>query len=107
MLQTRTEQGKRTCDACLQVLMRIQELNSEDSPAWFTRLCKDLPTLKKQDVLHAINTLTDWVFIYGEYGETEKGRAGRIYFIDEISPLEFQPYDSQSKLLKKILSVSR
>ena len=33
-------------------------------------------------VSNALDTLTDWGIIDGEYGETENGRAGYLYRID-------------------------
>lgn len=50
---------------------------------WFSKLvdeCKDY--VSKNTVSEALDTLMDWIIIAGEYGATEKGRAGYLYYID-------------------------
>jgi hypothetical protein len=50
---------------------------------WFTKLIDLLQDyMDKKVVSHAMDTLDDWMIIYGEYGATEKGHAGRLYYID-------------------------
>ena len=50
---------------------------------WFSKLVELVKDyMDKITVSHSINTLCDWMIIYGEYGETEKGRAGRLWFIE-------------------------
>lgn len=74
-------------DSNLKVLYKIKELNDSKTPATFTVLCKELPDIKK-DVGQAIEALSDWGLIYGEYGDIGNNRAGRMYFLDELAILQ-------------------
>lgn len=50
---------------------------------WFGKLvdeCKDY--VPKNTVSEALDTLVDWLIIAGEYGATEKGRAGYLWYVD-------------------------
>lgn len=62
-------------------IYHLTEVNKE--PAHLQRIVefvKDYVT--KEDVWHAMDTLDDWMIIYGEYGPTGNGRAGRLHFIE-------------------------
>ena len=49
---------------------------------WFTKLVDLLKDeMSKTTVMKALNTLFDWGIVKAEYGETEKGRAGRLLLI--------------------------
>jgi hypothetical protein len=47
--------------------------------------------MKGKEIMETLYWLEDWVFIYGEYGSIGYDYAGRLYFIDEIAPMVFQP----------------
>lgn len=67
----------------LQVAFKILEYNRKKEPVWTSKLYdifKD--TLTKNQISNCLDILTDWDIIYGEYGETEKGRAGYCYYIN-------------------------
>jgi|WetSurMetagenome_2_1015567.scaffolds.fasta_scaffold27392_2 hypothetical protein len=50
---------------------------------WFSRLVDLLKEyMDKNRVSEALDTLTDWLIIDGEYGATGDGRAGYILYID-------------------------
>jgi len=63
------------------MIYHVTEVKKE--PIWFSKLvdeCKDY--MSKNTVSEALDTLMDWIVIAGEYGATEKGRAGYLYYID-------------------------
>lgn len=63
------------------MIYHVTEVKKE--PIWFSKLVElSKDYMDKITVSHSINTLCDWMIIYGEYGETEKGRAGRLWFIE-------------------------
>jgi len=63
-------------------IYRMTVVNGER--VWFTKLVETLKDkMSKNVVSHAMDTLCDWMLIYGEYGETENGRAGRLFLIDD------------------------
>jgi predicted transcriptional regulator len=65
------------------VACEIYYYNQLKEPIWFTKLVKSLERhMDKTAVSCALDTLTDWMIIYGEYGETENGRAGYLWFVD-------------------------
>lgn len=69
-------------DVPLTVAVKIYEVTEvKKEPIWFTKLCEKLPNIKEHAILMAINTLSDWGIIKGQYGETKKGHAGRLYFV--------------------------
>jgi hypothetical protein len=37
--------------------------------------------MDEKSVSYALDTLTDWLIVYVKYGETERGRAGCLWFI--------------------------
>jgi hypothetical protein len=78
-------------DKYIRTLLKVKELSEKHTPATFTELCSKMTILSKHDVLEALWVLGEWSLIYGEYGSTGKGRAGRIYYIDEMAPMWAQP----------------
>lgn len=52
---------------------------------WFTKLVDVLKDkMSKNEVSHALDTLwLDWGIVESEYGETENGRCGRLFYIDD------------------------
>jgi hypothetical protein len=72
-----------TLDSYLKVACEIWHYNQINEPIHFTKLISSLEKhMDKQTVSHALDTLEDWMIIYGEYGPTEKGRTGRVWFVD-------------------------
>lgn len=67
----------------LKVACEIWHYNVLKQPIWFSKLVSSLAwCVDKNTVSESLDTLTDWVIIYGEYGATEKGRAGYNYYVD-------------------------
>lgn len=66
----------------LQVACEIYRLNKAGENAWFSKLVEIMP-LDKLTISRALDTLTDWMIIYGEYGPSTPGHATYLYFIDE------------------------
>jgi hypothetical protein len=63
------------------MIYHITEIKKER--VWFTKLIDLLSVyMDEHKVSGALDTLTDWVIIDGEYGMTENGRAGYLYYID-------------------------
>lgn len=78
--------NKSQLSSDLQVACEIYHLTQNGGRAWFSKLVETLEgTLDKHQISRAIDTLTDWMIIYGEYGETTKGRASYCYFIDKVA----------------------
>lgn len=62
-------------------IYHLTEVNKE--PAHLSRIIEFVQNyVTKEDVWHAMDTLDDWMIIYGEYGSTGNGRAGRLHFIE-------------------------
>lgn len=83
-------------------IYHITEVKKE--PAWFSKIVdfvKDY--VSKIDVSNAMDTLEDWSIIYGEYGHTEKGRAGRLYFIETHDGGDFRIKELYDKYWKQIV----
>lgn len=56
--------------------------------------------MSKNTVSESLDTLSDWIIIYGEYGSTENGRAGYLYFIDTKDGGDFKIRDLYEKYWK-------
>ena len=56
--------------------------------------------MDKSTISQALDCLTDWMIIYGEYGETEKGRAGYLYFVDTHDGGDFRIKELYEKYWK-------
>jgi predicted transcriptional regulator len=65
------------------VACAIFSFNKKDEKIWFTKLCGSLEKdgIAKSTVLNALKTLFDYGIVKAEYGETEKGRPGRLLFV--------------------------
>jgi hypothetical protein len=67
----------------LKVACEIWHYNQKKEPIWFSKLVESLGwCMDKYEVSHAMNTLEDWLIIFGEYGATSEGRAGRVWYVD-------------------------
>lgn len=66
------------------VAMMIYYLNEvKKEPAHLSRLVEELKDYMDRSVLwQAMDTLEDWLIIYGEYGPIGHGRVGRLYYIE-------------------------
>jgi Zn ribbon nucleic-acid-binding protein len=95
------EQQSRKSHVSFQVLSKIKELTDVKVPASYPNLRHELPNLTETEIHGALMLLEDWVFIYSEHGDIGYGYAGRLYFIDEIAPLEFQPSINQKVTKEK------
>ena len=56
--------------------------------------------MDKNTVSESLDTLTDWLIIAGEYGATENGHAGRLFFIDTHDGGDFTIRDLYEKYWK-------
>jgi hypothetical protein len=85
----------------LKVACEIWHYNVLDEPIWFGKLVTSMVKhVDKIIVSHALDTLEDWVIIYGEHGETEKGHAGRIWYVDTHDEGDFWTRDLYEKYWK-------
>ena len=49
---------------------------------WFTKLAKSLEgEMSQSTVMKSLRRLFDWGIVKAEFGETDKGRAGRLLYI--------------------------
>jgi predicted transcriptional regulator len=71
--------------ADFKVAAEIYEYNYvKKEKVWFNKLVKSLGAKggpSKATIAKSLNALFDWGIIKGEYGETEKGNAGRLLFV--------------------------
>lgn len=68
----------------LKVAAEIYRCNESGEKVWFNRLVdllKEKDGMSKTTVMNALNVLFDWGIVKGEYGETDRGRAGRLLLI--------------------------
>ena len=66
----------------LVVACKIYEYQQESDRVEFAKLVEGLKGLvSKSTILNALDTLSDWGIVKTEFGETEAGRAGRLYYI--------------------------
>jgi len=64
------------------VACEIYKAEANGESIWYTRLVERLKgEVSKNTISDAIDTLFDWGIIRGEYGPTEKGKAGRLFEI--------------------------
>ena len=58
------------------VACEIYHFNFHLERIWFTKLCDFLKTrMSTNDISESLDTLSDWMIVEGNYGETEKGRV--------------------------------
>jgi hypothetical protein len=94
---------KMTCPLSddLKVACEIWHYQAKGERVWFTKLVDSLAwCMDKNTVSHSMDTLCDWMIMYGEYGATEKGRAGRLFFIDTHDDGDFRICDLYEKYWK-------
>lgn len=85
----------------LKVACEIWHYNQLNEPIWFTKLVLSLEKhMDKKAVSHALDTLCDWMIIYGEYGETENGRASYLWYVDTHDGGDFRIRDLYEKCWK-------
>lgn len=74
--------AKNMLSSEFKVASEISRHNDLNKPIWFTKLVKKLSGKASPNTIRgALDTLFDWDIARAEYGETEKGRAGRLYYI--------------------------
>lgn len=68
------------------------EINGE--LIWYNKLVKDLEAeMSKNTVSKALDTLFDWGIIESEYGETQRGKPGKLLRVsDESKPVVAELY---------------
>lgn len=66
---------------------------------WYTKLVQRLKgKLSKNTIAKALDILFDWGIVKAEYGETEKGRAGKLLIIsNEAQPIVRELYSKYWK----------
>ena len=85
------------------LLVAIQIYRTQPK-CWFGKLAEDLSkTMDKHMVSHCLDTLFDWMIVFGEYGETSKGRGGRLLFIDENAEPMIKELDELERQHPQIL----
>ncbi|MBI2938085.1 MAG: hypothetical protein HYY22_07765 [Thaumarchaeota archaeon] len=64
------------------VAAEIYKFNSQGKKIWFNLLATNLKNeMSHTTLMNALSTLKDWGITKAEYGETEKGRAGKLLYI--------------------------
>ncbi len=71
------------------VAVEIYRFEEKGELVWHNKLVDSLQgILSKNTISNAINTLFEWGIVKAEYGETEKGRAGKLLSIsNEAGPI--------------------
>ena len=89
------------------VAMMIYHITEvEKQPVWLGKLVDRLSDyMDKNHVSEALDTLDDWVIIAGEYGPTENGRAGYLYYIDTKDGGDFTIKKLYDKYWSQIVGV--
>jgi hypothetical protein len=83
----------------LKVATEIFGCQERGEKVWLGKLQERLTgEISKNTISAALDTLFDWGIIKAEYGETEKGRAGRLLMIsNESTPLIKELYEKYWK----------
>jgi len=83
----------------LKVATEIFGCQERGEKVWLGKLQERLNgEISKNTISAALDTLFDWGIIKAEYGETEKGRAGRLLMIsNESTPLIKELYEKYWK----------
>jgi hypothetical protein len=64
------------------VAAQIYACNEAKQKIWFSKLTELLGDhMSSATVIKSLRTLFDWGIVKAEYGETDKGRAGRLLYI--------------------------
>jgi len=70
----------------MKVAAEIYSFNAKNQKVWFTKLADSLRGEVSISTIHkAINALTDWGIVRVQYGETDRGKAGRLLVIPNES----------------------
>ena len=70
----------------MKVAAEIFRFNSKNQKVWLTKLAESLTGELSTSTIHkALNALTDWGVVKVQYGETDRGKAGRLLFIPNES----------------------
>jgi hypothetical protein len=86
------------------LLLAIQ-IYRDQPKAWFGKLAEELSgIMDKDEVSHSLDILFDWGIVFGEYGPTADGRAGRLLFIDESAEHIIKELDELEKQFPQIIS---
>ena len=73
------------CDE-FKVAAQIYECNLNKQPLWFGKLAELLkPYMTDEQAMKGLRVLFDWGIVKAEYGETTKGKAGRLLYISSES----------------------
>jgi hypothetical protein len=83
----------------LKVAAEIFGCQERGEKVWLGKLQERLAgEISRNTISAALDTLFDWGIIKAEYGETEKGRAGRLLMIsNESTPLIKELYEKYWK----------
>ena len=83
----------------LKVATEIFGCQERGEKVWLGKLQERLAgEISRNTISAALDTLFDWGIIKAEYGETEKGRAGRLLMIsNESTPLIKELYEKYWK----------
>lgn len=83
----------------LKVATEIYGCQTREEKVWLGKLQANLTgEISKNTISAALDTLFDWGIIKAEYGETEKGRAGRLLMIsNESVPMIKELYEKYWK----------
>jgi predicted transcriptional regulator len=64
------------------VACAILVFNKKNEKVWFTKLRSSLEgEMGQTPIMNGLRTLFDWGIVKAEYGETEKGRPGRLLYV--------------------------
>jgi len=75
----------QTVSNSLIVAAYVYECEKSGERVWFSKIVSNLKILDKQQISHAIDECFDWMILFGEYGETEPGKAGRLLLVDHAA----------------------
>ena len=74
--------AKNMLSSEFKVACEISRHDDSNEHIWFTELVEKLSgKVSPNTIRGALDALFDWDIVRAEYGETEKGRAGRLYHI--------------------------
>jgi len=80
--KNRGEMKKSPLSNDLKVACEIYACKKRGEVVWYNKLVQLLKgEVSGSTITKSLHNLFDWGIIKGDYGETEKGRAGRLFFI--------------------------
>jgi len=90
----------------LVVACKIYEYQRNGEKVEFGKLVNGLEGfMSKSTIINNLNTLSDWGIIKTEFGETEAGRAGRLYYIS--GEAEMMIKETYEKYWDRVMSEKR